>query len=74
LMTQFGPVAALGALAALAGVGAISALRLWPQEDPEVLEHSHDNLPLEHPHLKGARRHAHPFVVDDQHPRWASQL
>ncbi|WP_323019973.1 MFS transporter [Pararhodobacter sp.] len=74
LMTQFGPVEALGTLAALAGVGALSALRLWPQEDPEILEHSHDNLPLDHPHLKGARRHAHPFVVDDQHPRWASQL
>ena len=74
LMTQFGPVAALGALAALAGVGGLSALRLWPKEDPEILEHSHDNLPLDHPHLKGARRHAHPFVVDDQHPRWASQL
>lgn len=74
LMTQFGPVAALGTLAALAGIGALTALRLWPQEDPEILEHSHDNLPLEHPHLKGARRHAHPFVVDDQHPRWASQL
>lgn len=74
LMTQFGPVAALGTLAALAGAGALSALRLWPQEDPEVIEHSHDNLPLDHPHLKGARRHAHPFVVDDQHPRWASQL
>lgn len=74
LMTQFGPVAALGTLAALAGVGAMAALRLWPQEDPEILEHSHDNLPLDHPHLKGARRHAHPFVVDDQHPRWASQL
>lgn len=74
LMTQFGPVAALGALAALAGVGALSALRLWPKEDAEILEHSHDNLPLDHPHLKGQRRHAHPFVVDDQHPRWASQL
>jgi predicted MFS family arabinose efflux permease len=74
LMTQFGPVAALGALAALAGAGALFALRLWPKDDPEILEHSHDNLPLDHPHLKGARRHAHPFFVDDQHPRWASQL
>lgn len=74
LMTQFGPVAALGTLAALAGVGVLAALRLWPKKDPEILEHSHDNLPLDHPHLKGARRHAHPFVVDDQHPRWASQL
>lgn len=74
LMTQFGPVAILGALAALAGIGAILALRFWPQEDPEILEHSHDNLPLDHPHLKGARRHAHSFVVDDQHPRWSSHL
>lgn len=74
LMTQFGPVAILGALAALAGIGAILALRFWPQEDPEILEHSHDNLPLDHPHLKGARRHAHLFVVDDQHPRWSSHL
>lgn len=74
LMTQFWPVAILGALAALAGIGAILALRFWPQEDPEILEHSHDNLPLDHPHLKGARRHAHSFVVDDQHPRWSSHL
>ena len=74
LMTQFGPVAALGVLAALAGGGALAALRLWPKEDPAILEHTHDNLPLDHPHLKGERRHAHPYVVDDQHPRWASQL
>lgn len=74
LMTQFGPVVALALLAALAGVGALSALRLWPREDPEIIEHSHDNLPLDHPHLKGERRHAHPFFVDDEHPRWASQV
>jgi H+ antiporter protein len=74
LMTQLGPVAALGCLAALAGAGALAALRLWPEEDPEILEHTHENLPLDHPHLKGERRHAHPFVVDDQHPRWGSQL
>jgi hypothetical protein len=74
LMTQFGPVTALGCLAALAGAGALTSLRLWPKEDPEILEHTHENLPLDHPHLKGARRHAHPFVVDDQHPRWSSQL
>jgi MFS family permease len=74
LMTQFGPIVALGCLALLAGAGALTALRLWPQEDPEIVEHTHDNLPLDHPHLKGERRHAHPFVVDDEHPRWASQL
>ena len=67
-------IAALGLLAALAGAGTLTALRLWPSGDPEILEHTHENLPLDHPHLAGARQHAHPFVVDDEHPRWASQL
>ncbi len=74
LMTAFGAVAALVTLAALAGAGALTAFRLWPKEDPEILDHTHDNLPLDHPHLQGQRRHAHPFVVDDDHPRWASHL
>jgi len=74
LMTQFGPVAALGCLAALASAGMLIALCLWPKQDPDILEHTHDNLPLDHPHLKGECRHAHPFIVDDEHPRWASQL
>src|SRR6056297_179021 len=74
LLTQFGAVAALVVLAGLAALGAAVALRIWPKDDPEVMEHTHENLPLDHPHLKGHRRHAHTFVVDDQHPRWASQL
>lgn len=74
LFTRFGPVVALGILAAIAGAGIVVALRFWPREDPETMEHTHDNLPLDHPHLHGARRHAHPFVVDENHPRWASQL
>ncbi|WP_370276590.1 MFS transporter [Roseovarius indicus] len=74
LLTQFGAVAALVVLAGLAALGAAVALRIWPKEDPVVMEHTHENLPLDHPHLKGHRRHAHTFVVDDQHPRWASQL
>ena len=74
LLTQFGAVAALVVLAGLAALGAAIALRIWPKDDPEVMEHTHENLPLDHPHLKGHRRHAHSFVVDDQHPRWASQL
>src|SRR6056297_780365 len=74
LMTQFGAVAAAVGLAALAAAGVIFALWLWPSEDPEVVEHTHENLPINHPHLKGTRHHAHPFVVDDEHPRWASGL
>ena len=74
LMTRFGVVTALIFLAAVAMVGLVLALRLWPRHDPETLAHHHDNLPLDHPHLQGQRDHAHPFVVDDFHPRWASQL
>jgi len=74
LMTRFGAVVALAVLAGLAGAGVLAALRLWPREDPEALVHTHDNLPLDHPHLQGRRRHAHRFVVDDEHPRWGSQL
>ena len=57
LMTEFGPVPALAVLAALASMGVLIALRLWPSEDPETFDHTHDNLPLDHPHLKGHRRH-----------------
>jgi H+ antiporter protein len=74
LMTRFGPVAALAVLAILSGAGIVAALRFWPSEDPEAFEHTHDNLPLDHPHLHGARRHAHSFIVDENHPRWASEL
>ena len=74
LMTEFGPVPALAVLAALASLGVLIALRLWPSEDPETFEHTHNNLPLDHPHLKGYRRHKHAFVIDNEHPRWGSQL
>lgn len=74
LMSQFGLIVAFAVLAVLAGAGILTAVRLWPVEDPETLEHTHDNLPPDHPHLHGTRKHAHAFVVDENHPRWASQL
>ena len=74
LMTAFGTVPALVVLASVALAGIVTALRLWPADDPEVVEHSHDNLPLDHPHLQGHRHHAHALVIDDAHPRWGSQF
>lgn len=74
LMSQFGPAMALSVLAMLASIGVLIAMHVWPKEDSEMLEHTHVNLPLNHPHLHGERRHSHPFVVDDIHPSWASQL
>ena len=72
LMTKSGPVLTLAILAVLAGAGVIFALRVWPQHDPEIIEHDHDTMSLDHPHIHGTRRHAHPFVIDENHARWAS--
>lgn len=74
LLTVYGVVPALIGLALIAAIGILVAVALWPAGDLSKFEHTHDNLPLDHPHLHGERRHAHPFVVDDQHPRWASHL
>ncbi|MGQ3081284.1 MAG: MFS transporter [Allorhizobium sp.] len=68
--------AALGASASLALIGTLLAIGIWPREDPEVIAHSHDDLPDAHPHLEeghpeGAATHA--FVVDELHPNWPSR-
>jgi hypothetical protein len=52
----------------------LAALKVWPSDDPVELEHTHDNLPLSHPHLKGHRRHSHALVIDESHPRWATHF
>lgn len=64
---------AFGASAVLALVGTLIAFRIWPEEDPEVVAHTHDDLPWGHPHLakghpEGRARHA--LVIDELHPRW----
>lgn len=64
---------AFGASAVLALVGTVAAFRIWPQEDVEVLAHTHDDLPADHPHLlqghPDGRTH-HAFVIDELHPHW----
>ena len=47
----------------------VQLARVFPPDEYPIVD-----LPLDHPHLKCERRHAHPFVMDDNHPRWASQL
>lgn len=64
---------AFAACAALALIGTLIALRIWPDEDPEVVAHQHPDLPPGHLHLveghpEGRARHA--FVIDDLHPHW----
>ncbi|MBB6012385.1 MFS family permease [Aquamicrobium lusatiense] len=63
--------AMLLALLAAAAIGI--ALVVWPAADPEELEHSHHDLPADHPHLSeagGPHRHVHAFVIDDLHVAW----
>ena len=65
--------AALAASAALALTGALIAIRIWPREDPDVVQHSHDDLPPGHPHLveaHGQGEATHAYVIDDLHSNW----
>lgn len=57
-------------LAAVAALAIAIGLAVWPSDDPEVMEHSHDELPADHPHLAKSghgSRHAHAYVIDDMH-------
>lgn len=74
LMTEFGAVPALLGLSGVAMLGLAVALRVWPSGDPVSLEHRHDNLAPDHPHLQGQRTHRHPLVIDDLHPHWGSRF
>lgn len=66
-------------LGAVALIGAVAAWLVWPADDPDVVEHVHDDLPADHPHLKNAVRkgkawrHRHVFVIDDEHRAWPTQ-
>jgi MFS family permease len=62
-------------LAAFGTLGALTALKVWPAKDIEQLEHSHPELPPDHPHLKSGERvathrHVHRYVIDDLHYMW----
>ncbi len=75
----FGIGTAMTFLGVVALVGAVGAWFLWPSGDPEMVEHIHDDLPADHPHLRDAKRkgrgwhHSHTFVIDDEHRCWPTQ-
>ena len=67
---------AFGVSAVLALIGTLIAIRIWPTDDPEVVAHTHDGLPSDHPHLVEGHpdgRASHAFVIDELHPRWPIQ-
>jgi MFS family permease len=57
---HWGLPATFGLLGASVLLALCVAWRVWPADDPEVIEHHHED---------GAR-HAHAYWIDDQHPHW----
>ncbi|GGE59046.1 MFS transporter [Actibacterium pelagium] len=74
LMTTFGTAPTALSLAGLGLIGVVFAMRMWPSGTSDTVEHTHENLPLDHPHLNGERHHSHTLVIDDAHPRWGSKF
>jgi H+ antiporter protein len=70
LITVAGPSTAFAVLALLAGAGLVSGVTSWPQENGGAVQHSHDDLPRDHPHVQDGRTHSHPIVIDDYHQHW----
>lgn len=60
-------------MAALVGLAIILAAMTWSKVDPDELEHVHDSMEVDHPHLAQTPTvgdgvsHKHAFVIDDMH-------
>lgn len=75
LTTYFGVSIASVTLGIISLLAFGVAMVLWPSDDPEMLEHSHADLPVDHPHLASGipvseYRHSHRFVIDELHTSW----
>ena len=59
-------------LSGVCTLGIVAAWKMWPANDPDVLPHTHPELPSDHPHVvqDGRRQHKHAFVIDDLHAHW----
>jgi len=62
-------------LAFTAGLGLVAALVLWRGSDEVEVEHSHNDLADDDPHLneghhRQGRRHSHALMADALHPDW----
>ncbi|AXI44556.1 MFS transporter [Sulfitobacter sp. SK012] len=70
LITIAEPTTAFAVLALLAAVGMVSGIVLWTPDDSGAFEHTHEDLPEDHPHIQNGRSHSHPIVIDDYHQHW----
>lgn len=68
-----GTTVAFATLTVVALLGTAAAAAVWPRNEPAAIEHSHPDIPADHPHLasaKGNSTHVHPYVIDDLHAFW----
>jgi len=69
----WGQGAALAGMCLLSATGTLLAFVLWPTNDAERVEHTHDDLPPDHPHLRQGHQQGqpvHPFIIDELHTHW----
>ena len=63
-------------LGVIGAAALLAAVRLWPSHDPDVVQHTHTDLPDDDDHVADAvwseagYEHSHGYVVDDRHPKW----
>ncbi|SMP17203.1 MFS transporter [Shimia sagamensis] len=69
--TQGSQALSLLVLGALGLASTVVGYWVWTPAPKEVM-HEHPELPEDHPHLQahGGRRHAHAYVIDDEHHVW----
>ncbi|MEP1206807.1 MAG: MFS transporter [Rhizobiaceae bacterium] len=75
---SFGMGAAMLVLGGLSALALATAFVVWPKTYERELQHRHDDLAPDHPHLKehrggmgaAGRSHRHAFVIDDEHRIW----
>ncbi|SDH17341.1 MFS transporter [Pelagibacterium luteolum] len=79
LGATFGMGSAFVAMAAIGAIGVGTAVRVWPESDPEVVTHIHEDLNANDPHIADAEmtprgfRHAHAYVIDADHVAWPAR-
>ncbi|XWN29658.1 MAG: MFS transporter [Devosia sp.] len=55
-------------LSAATALGVVAALLLWPRQDPEIVEHTHEEMEHAHAHTHDAHhRHAHEGPATEPH-------
>ena len=68
---KVGLTASFIALAAVAGAALLLSIIIWrPAHDQEFVEHTHDDSDNSDHVGDKTGVHQHPYVIDDQHPRW----